>query len=192
MLFGPTARSLWSWVLKILKPLPHDPQLQPFFAHRQALLQYASALTRDTAQAEDLVQEAFLRFAPALRGGAHGLANPVAYLYRIVRNLAVDQIRQRSGEQRQEQDPAAWMVPQPQPSPEQAVIHRQDIETVSGTLQDMPEKMRIALEMRRFGGHTLEQIASRLQVSVPTAHRLVRDAMLRIAAALDDEGAEGE
>lgn len=172
--------------------MPQDPQLQPFFAHRQALLQYARSLTRDTAQAEDLVQEAFLRFAPALRGGEHSLANPVAYLYRIVRNLAVDQIRQSGSEQRQQQDPATWMVPQSPPSPEQAAIHRQDIETVSVILQGMPDKMRIALEMRRFGGHTLEQIATRLQVSVPTAHRLVRDAMLRIAAALNDEGADGE
>jgi RNA polymerase sigma-70 factor (ECF subfamily) len=41
--------------------------------------------------------------------------------------------------------------------------------------------------MHRFGGFTLVEIADELGVSIATVHRLVRDALVRIAARLTSE-----
>ncbi|MBR0642302.1 sigma-70 family RNA polymerase sigma factor [Roseomonas hellenica] len=170
-------------------PLPNDSKLELYFAHRPALVEYAAALLGDRGHAEDLVQEAFLRFVPDGRSGDAAILNPAAYLYRIVRNLAWDQLRRYGGERRREQEPAFWMRPATPRTPEEDAIHRQTVARVAGILAGLPEKARIALEMQRFGGHTLAEIAARLGVSVPTAHRLARDALLRVAIALDqDEG----
>jgi len=59
--------------------------------HRVSLLNYATRLVGSRAQAEDLVQEAWMR----LDGAAleSDVQRPLGYLYRIIRNLALDHSR---------------------------------------------------------------------------------------------------
>jgi RNA polymerase sigma-70 factor (ECF subfamily) len=62
------------------------------------------------------------------------------------------------------------------------------VQVVAAVIAALPENARIAVEMQRFGGYTLQEVAARLGVSVPTAHRLVHGALLQIAIALDYGG----
>jgi RNA polymerase sigma-70 factor (ECF subfamily) len=66
---------------------------------RSPLLAYANMLVRDSFQAEDLVQETFLR---ALKHQAEftgfGLFQKRAWLYRVLKNLFVDDLRRNSRE----------------------------------------------------------------------------------------------
>src|SRR5262245_35209429 len=64
-----------------------------YIAHRGALVNYANGNTGDRAHAEDVVQEAWLRFGTT--ASERPLDQPIGYLYRIVRNLAVDGRRRR-------------------------------------------------------------------------------------------------
>ena len=67
-------------------------RLDLFLAHRSALIDYAQPIVGCRARAEDVVQEAYLRFAAATdreRPADDRILQPVGYLYRIVRNLAV-------------------------------------------------------------------------------------------------------
>lgn len=57
----------------------------------QALCLYAARLLRDVVEAEDVVQEVFVRFWE--RG--EQLASERSYLYRMVRNACVDRLRQK-------------------------------------------------------------------------------------------------
>jgi RNA polymerase sigma-70 factor (ECF subfamily) len=156
-------------------------KLALYLAHWTALVNYARPIVGDPMQAEDVVQEAFIRFMPDAGAGGK-IEQPVAYLYRIVRNLAFDWTRRRAGEHRQEQaDPAWWVVPTVPRTPEQELIHQQDLDRVETILSDLPPPVRLAVEMHRFGGYTLQEIADRLGISVATAHRQVRQALMRIA-----------
>lgn len=58
-----------------------------YLAHRGELLDYASKIVGDRSQAEDVVQEAYLRFDPA--AAERSLSAPLSYLFRIVRNLSL-------------------------------------------------------------------------------------------------------
>src|SRR5262245_10998703 len=62
---------------------------QVYFANRTALIAYATRIVGSRETAEDIVQEAFIRFAPANTGSESSGLSP-AYLYRIVRNLSLD------------------------------------------------------------------------------------------------------
>ena len=64
-----------------------DETLAFFMAHRPKLIGYASGIVGSRAQAEELVQEAWLRFDDACR--LRLLEEPLGYLYQIVRNLAL-------------------------------------------------------------------------------------------------------
>ncbi|MEI2301741.1 RNA polymerase sigma factor [Ensifer sp. MJa1] len=161
---------------------------QVYFANRTALVAYATRIVGSRETAEDIVQEAFIRFAPASTPtGPSGLS--LAYLYRIVRNLSLDLIKRRKIEAREEQgEPPFWSVPGEVPTPEDIVLVTDEVRRISGALEELPVEVRVALEMHRFGGYTLEEIAAHLNISVATAHRHVRTAMMRVATTLAGNG----
>jgi len=153
-----------------------DRCLELFLVHRSALLTYANRLVKDTAQAEDLVQEAFIRLRAA--AATTRFDEPVAYLYRIVRNLAVDLQRHLTFEGRHEisgADGLAATVSDDSPSPEDVAAARQEFRNLLKALDELPPRVRIALEMHRLGGYRLREIAAHLGISLSTAQALVAE-----------------
>lgn len=156
-----------------------------YLAHRSALIDYAARILGSRESAEDIVQEAYLRFAPG-RTTTDTARQGIAYLYRIVRNLSFDVLKRRKVEHRgQTEDPPFWTMPQAVDTPEQAVMFCDEVRIASEVFASLPREVRVAVEMHRFGGYTLEAIADHLDISVATAHRYVRTAMVKIAVALD-------
>ncbi|MBC7136125.1 sigma-70 family RNA polymerase sigma factor [Oceanibaculum nanhaiense] len=158
-------------------------RLDLFLAHRGALLNYASRIVGDRAHAEDVVQEAFLRFDAAVveQGpGGQGLSEPLAYLYRIVRNLSLD-LRRKLGRERNRQvadsEESLAQIGEDRPSPEAAVGARHELALVVAAMAELPERTRVALEMHRFGGCSLREISAHLGISVGLAHSLVTDGL---------------
>jgi RNA polymerase sigma-70 factor (ECF subfamily) len=161
--------------------------LNVFLALRRELINYASKIVDDRAQAEDIVQEAYIRFVPDGAAKAALVEQPAAYLYRIVRNLALDLKRNRLREQNHHAVPPTWLMPSTvSGDPADECQHSMTLDRLASALEEMPEDARLALEMHRFGGCTLAQIAERLGVSLTTAHRLLRQALMRLAQEMDD------
>lgn len=145
-------------------------------AHRAKLVEYANGIVGDHGRAEDVVQEAFLKFRAVAVG--RPLEEPVGYLYRIVRNLAVDWRRRLTLENRHVRggvEEIAVAVPGDAPSPEQALIAHQELRRVMDAMAELPERTRIAMEMHRFGGCTLKEIAAHFGISVSMAQVLVTE-----------------
>ena len=156
--------------------VPQDSNLDLYLAHRGALVNYAHGIVGDATHAEDVVQEAWLRFGAAAKG--RPLEDPVGYLYRIVRNLAIDSYRRRQREERVVEPNAeetARTTSDESPSPEAAVAAKDELRLLSEAMAELPERTRIALEMRRFGGCKLKDIAAHLGISVTLAHELVAE-----------------
>lgn len=157
--------------------MPHDPEtLELYLAHRSSLVNYASRILGDRAHAEDVVQEAYLRFDSAEESSAP--REPLAYLYRIVHNLSLD-VRRRVTRDRDRTVPAAAAqlrdIREERPSPEAEAGSRQELRVLEAALAELPERTRTALEMHRFHGHSLREIAAHLGISVGLAHGLVAD-----------------
>src|SRR6266581_8839636 len=80
--------------------------LKLYLTHRSALINYATRIVGSRAWAEDIVQDAYLRIAAmgpneqsiVASDNQTQITHPVAYLYRIVRNLSADWSRRRSTE----------------------------------------------------------------------------------------------
>jgi len=156
-----------------------------YIEHRTALIDYAARILGSREAAEDIVQDAYLRFTP----GQSPIGSPrqtVAYLYRVVRNLSFDVLKRRKVEARQQEgEPLHWTIPVETENPEQALMFCDQVRVASEALASLPDDARTAVEMYRFGGHTLEVVARHLDVSVATVHRHVKSAMMKIALALD-------
>lgn len=150
--------------------------LSLYRSHRASLVDYACTITGSRSEAEDVVQDAWLRFDRAF--GTATVREPLNYLYRIVRNLALDGRRRALGAAQRHPlvlDDVAELVPSDTPSPEREAIARSELDAVRRALAQLPDRTRIAVEMHRFGGHTLTEIAAFLGISVGLAHGLVAD-----------------
>ncbi len=75
-------------------------RLHHFLENREALINQARKIVGDRARAEDVVQDAWERFAGSAGrdGNDNAVDKPVAYLRRIVRNLAIDLSRRQTVE----------------------------------------------------------------------------------------------
>lgn len=144
---------------------------------RPALVNYASSIIGNRVLAEDLVQEAWLRFDEASNG--RFLEDATGYLYRIVRNLALDSKRRDARENSltaaSDYDVAVQTSASDTPDPETVILYKDDYAKLMQALGELPERTRIACEMHRFGGAKLREIADYLDISVPLAHKLVAD-----------------
>ena len=149
-----------------------DPKsLDLFMAHRGELLSYASRIVGDHSRAEDIVQEAGLRYDEVATKRL--LVQPLSYLYQIIRNLAVDGHRRRAREGKvitaDDLDVAAAASVDRPATPETVALHKDQLNLLMAALSELPERTRIAFEMHRLGGCTLREIAEVLDISITQA-----------------------
>lgn len=150
-----------------------------FVEHRGSLVNYAASLVGSRAHAEDLVQEAWLRLDQAVE--QRSVREPLAYLYRIVRNLALDRKRATARERQWEADggagTASVLALRAPATPETLALHKDELRLLIAALEELPERTRIAVGMHRLGGYKLREIAAHLGISLPLAQTLVVDGL---------------
>lgn len=159
-----------------------DRTLALYTAHRAELVDYANRIVRDPARAEDVVQDAWLRMTVAERETP--VVQPLRYLYRVVRNLALDRYRvQRREMMRQGDDlsAVAEAVPDSAPSPETASIDLDELRQVLRCIDELPERNRRAVMLYKFDGLKLREVAERMGISVALANKLVLDGVQHCA-----------
>jgi RNA polymerase sigma factor (sigma-70 family) len=162
-------------------------KLDVFLRYQSALIEVAAPIVGCRSRAEDVVQEAYLRFTAAGRERIEVL-KPISYLYQIVRRLAMDwaisHARERPGMMDEE---ILDRLAAPAPSPEQIALYRQELGLVTEALAELPERTRRAFEMHRLGGYKLHEIANELSISVTLAHQLIHKALTHCANSLADD-----
>src|SRR5512142_148132 len=95
---------------------PAAPETPAFFeAHYDRILRYVQSMVRDSAEAEDLTQETFLR-AYKERESLRESGALVAWLYRIATHAALDKLRQRARRAPKESDADLNEIEVPDPT----------------------------------------------------------------------------
>lgn len=157
---------------------PHEPVADlgaTFIANRAQLRMAAMKILGNLQRAEDVVQDAYMK---VVEGGFLDVKQPVAYLFQVVRNLAIDRHRRSVLESQvfaHEDD--GLDVPHQGGTPEMVAIHRQHLRLVVAALSTLPERTRQAFELHRLGGLTQREVAEALGVSTTMVNFMVRDAM---------------
>lgn len=146
--------------------------------HGPALVLFARQWTGSISDAEDAVQEGFIRFWRS-RGTARG----VGYLYGCVRASAVDLYRRQKARRRPCKAPAIADAPASCFVLEQSELAA----TVEAALERLPPEQREVVVMKIWGGLTFAQIAQALGISPNTAASRYRYALGRLETELADE-----
>jgi RNA polymerase sigma-70 factor (ECF subfamily) len=150
--------------------LPHEPALRAWLRSRFPAL-------RDV---DDLIQETYMRILQVRDRAA--IRVPKAFLFAAARNLAVDYARrghivmfETMGESEE-----ALLADDVQTSAE-AAEHRQKLELLTRAIQELPERCREVLTLRKIYGLSQRDIAARLGISEHTVEAQVGNGVRRCA-----------
>jgi RNA polymerase sigma-70 factor, ECF subfamily len=152
--------------------------------HYPGVVQVVYRLCGDTALAEDMAQEAFLRAWINL-SSFHLQSSLRNWLYRIAVNAALDVLRRRPEETLEDED--AQMLPDQTASPEAAMIEKERIAQCQQAMQALPEAARSVLVLREYGGLSYQEIASVLDVPVGTVMSRLNYARTRLRGLLTEQ-----
>ncbi len=158
--------------------------------HSHSVFRLAFRMTGNEQDAEDLVQETFLRAYKQLHQ-FDGRAAINSWLYRICANCSLDLIRARK--RRREQESATgdrtmlhWLdrVAAPGPTPERLMESNQITGQLESALKQLSEAERTAFVLRHYEGCDIEQIAAALGVQASAAKNSVFRAVQKLRRAL--------
>jgi RNA polymerase sigma-70 factor, ECF subfamily len=160
---------------------PEDPVLRERFDREVLPLLpnlYGAALrlTRNPQDAEDLVQEAYLRAYRGFAGFREG-TNLRAWMYRILTNTFINSYRKKQREPvtvAVTDDTSDWYLYDrigssgAEPSAEAEVLERIPDEDVQRALEELPEVFRMAVLLADVEGFSYKEIAEILDIPIGT------------------------
>lgn len=167
------------------------------------LFAYAVVLTRNQAEAEDLVQETYVRAMQAM-GRLRPQSNVKGWMFTILRNLWLNQLRKmRNGPQiiqiEAEEDVANKVV-EPSRNSHDLYVSKVEAERVRAAIQKLPTKFREIILLREYEDLSYQEIARMLNCPVGTVMsrlgraramlRTVLVATLEKSASTDGKGSE--
>lgn len=165
-----------------------------FTRHRAELLRFLTARCGTPEEAEDFLQDLWLKVATQATGP---IANGRAYLFRMANNLVLDQIRSRHRAMRRDR---AWLEetgggavePEHRPDPaepaDEALARQQEAALLEQAISALPAGAQRALRLYRLDGHTQAEVAQIMGISRSGVEKHLAVAMKHLRNALADCG----
>lgn len=138
--------------------------------------------------AEDIAQESWARVTAATRRDKAVIDNVGAYLFRIARNLVVDQHRRSAASIELKVDEAVLeKIADPRPDPEAALVTRTELLRMDRIMAAMPPRPREVFRLSRLEGLSFAEIGRRMGTSRQTVHEHMTRALLAIQIAAETD-----
>jgi RNA polymerase sigma factor (sigma-70 family) len=157
--------------------------------HRSELLAHANRVLKDSAKAEEITQDALIKFmlaAPELESNDHALS----YLHRTIENLCIDLFRLEGRrpnlvviDDAQAEVEAAWQV---DGDHSQAISAAEDAAIIRQALALLSPAERAALVMWEMEGRSTEEIAAELGIKESAVRHTVSRARTSLRRVLSE------
>jgi RNA polymerase sigma-70 factor (ECF subfamily) len=160
--------------------------------HRAEILRFLRARTGDAAEAEDVVQELWIKLQNTDSGP---VANGRAYLFRMAHNLVLDRLREQ---RRRRLRDTGWTLERsagttgegelvdPGPSTESELLEKEELARLSKAIAQLPEGARRAFCLHKIDGLSHVEVAARLGISRSGVEKHVAVAMKHLRQMLVD------
>jgi len=141
--------------------------------YRRPIVSFMYRMARNTAAAEDLAQEVFLRVYRS-RDSYEASAKFTTWLYRIATNLAVNYARDTRHERPEvtvsldepdEETGTTFELPDGGLNAEQMMVRRERMQAIRRKVEALPEQQRLAVIMHKYQQMDYKQIAEVLKRS---------------------------
>src|SRR3954451_1229714 len=157
--------------------------------HSRSVFRLAFRMTGNQQDAEDVVQESFLRAYRQL-GRFESRANFGTWLYRIVSNCSVDLMRSKQARHDQvrgdslDQEGAMELPAADMPGPERIAQSAEIQRRVQHALQELSPLERAAFTLRHYEGRSIDEISATLGLGTSAAKHSVFRAVKKLRLAL--------
>lgn len=161
--------------------------------HRLDLRRFLVARTGSAADADDILQEMWIRLNATLSGP---VANGRAYLFRMAQNLVLDRLKKerrrgaRDGHWLTVERGASTVAPEPvdpAPDAERLLIEREVAERLATAIAALPAGAARAFRLHKLEGLSHGDVAARLGISKSGVEKHMAVAMAHLRRALADD-----
>jgi RNA polymerase sigma-70 factor (ECF subfamily) len=158
--------------------------------HSRLLFGLILRIVRDRAEAEEILQEAFVRVWTRVETYDARMGGPLPWIVRVARNFAIDRLRAR-------QTRAAVNTPAPDghvsetvpdadvQNPEAAVLDAERRQALSHAMATLPPEQRHLIEAAFFEGYTHSELARRFGLPLGTVKTRIRAGMIAMRQRLE-------
>jgi RNA polymerase sigma factor (sigma-70 family) len=138
------------------------------YRHAPRVLALSRRLLQNTAEAEDVAQDAMLRLWKVAPNWRQGEAKVSTWLYRITSNLCIDRMRKKKGSNLDE-------IPEPvddKPSIESQMQLKDRVTALQVAMAQLPERQKLAVTLRHIEELSNPQISQIMDISVDAVESL--------------------
>lgn len=160
-----------------------DPQalIEAYLRKRADLLRFFTLRTRSVGQAEDIVQDLYLKLQSS--EPPPDLKSTDAWLYRLGVNIMLDRAKQQKRQVARDDSwgrltagPGAEPTAE-EPPADEAVASRQRLARLVAAVDELPPQVAAAFRLHKFDGLTHGQVAERLGVSRSAIEKYIMSAL---------------
>lgn len=153
--------------------------------HSRLVYSVALRVVRAAPDAEEVLQETFVRVWSRASTYESRLGTPAAWLARIARNCAIDRIRAKRVRRLVDApapEPDAVTTPEPvtTETPDSVFDDLQKANVVRGALGHLPTSQRTLIEAAFFDGYTHQELSERFGVPLGTVKARIRTGLLSL------------
>lgn len=168
-----------------------DWRIAGFLAHRPALARFLTARLGSAADAEDCLQDLYLKLRGSEPMGAPDA--PLAYLYRAAASVALDRIRSRGRTAKRDAD---WTDSQTVMAGDEAVaeavpadealISRERFQRLADAVAALPAQARRVFTRLKLDGLSHAEVAAEFGISKSAVEKNIATAMRHLSLLRDD------
>lgn len=166
--------------------------VEAYLQRRSSLVRYFTLRTGSSAQAEDLVQEIYLKIVGMDERAKAEVRNPAAFLYRLGANLMLDRIKQdRRGMVRDEAWRRHQAVDTPAgeaadaPAADDALAAKQRLGQLHAAVQELTPQVRRAFVLHKLNGLTQGETALAMNISRSAVEKHISVALKHLMKRLE-------
>ena len=173
----------------VMSHLPTSPHRSPLVdalqTHYHSLLMAAARVLRSRDCAADVVQDAYLKVVAM--GDTGSVANPLAFLHRMTRNLSIDLLREREVRERHvDSGQLPEQVADASPGGERRVMGQQRLALLASIVDELPPRCREVFLLRKVDLLHPDDIAGHLGISRNMVEKHLRKALVHCQARLEE------
>jgi RNA polymerase sigma-70 factor (ECF subfamily) len=163
--------------------------------HKNRVFSYIYLLVKNSALAEDLFQETFIKIVNCIRKGSYqDNGKFLAWVFRIAHNLVIDHFRKEKQTNilyNEDYDNDIFNSKRfSENNYEDCLIQDQIKTNINLILEQLPEDQKEIVKMRHYKDLSFKEIAEQTGVSINTALGRMRYALINLRKLLEEKGVE--
>ena len=164
----------------------HHPSLKKLYQRTSAnLFAVALRILNDRQQAEDCLQQGYLKIWQNAGRYDYSKARPMTWMNTIIRNQALDMLRRRRVVEVSDSDEQAPELLDESPSQEEQVFRMQRGGQIHHCLETLSAQQRQCIELAYFEGMTHQELSEQLSTPLGSVKTWIRRGLLRLKECLN-------